>query len=239
MKATRRHELQHNVLDAELGQILGFFRRHGAKLSYGLLAVAVVVLGWTLWHRHAVSKQVDIQNRYEQLRVLAARPGAKPEDLAAGFRELAEQDTVPWVAADALVSLGHMHATQAVLNDDPQARRKAQAEARSAYQQVVQQFGGHPAIAAAARVGLGKLAEDEQKFDEAKKQYQAVLDMPNIGGYSVRREAQAALNQVNSYGSEPRLATSLPGWLAARQAEEAKKAQDTQPASAPAESQEE
>ena len=175
MKSTRRHELQHNVLDAELAKIVGFFKKHGTKLSWGVLVLALVALGWVWWTRKADTQKEQVQNQYSRLSQLAASSEIYDKEVINGFRSLSEQDTVRWVAADSLLKLGRIHATIALMGNEKTQRDEAILQARKCYQRVVGDFGDFPSFVAAAHVGLGKLAEGQGDFETARKCYKTVL----------------------------------------------------------------
>ena len=68
MKAKRRHELQHNVLDAELGKTIDFLKVHGPKVLWGAIIVLAVVMG-IYWLIASRSRKVDqIEGQYATLR---------------------------------------------------------------------------------------------------------------------------------------------------------------------------
>ena len=53
--------------------------------------------------------------------------------------------------------------------------------ARSAYEQVIQpQFSGQTLAVFQARLGLAAIAENQQKWDAARQQYQAIIDSPTF-----------------------------------------------------------
>ncbi len=57
MKSQRRHELQQNVLDEELGKGIAFLKRWGFHLAMGVVVVIVLIwLGVTLYNNHKVEE---------------------------------------------------------------------------------------------------------------------------------------------------------------------------------------
>ncbi len=230
MKSTRRHELQQNTLDTELAWVAGFFRRHGTKLAYGLLAIAILALGFLLWTRRVEKKQAEVQGQYDRLLARLRQPHAKQDELLGELHSLGEQDTIPWIAADATLTLARLYAARVLSAATPESRQEALQRARTTYRRVIDTFPEAPAPVAAARVGLGKLAEDQGDFAAARRYYQSVLDLPGLAGYPVRTLARQALNHLAAMGPPARLATTLPAWR-----EEKNNAQAaTQPAAAPA-----
>ena len=213
MKSTRRHELQHNALDAELAKIVGFFKKHGTKLSWGVLVLALVALGWVWWTRKATAQRVEVQNRYTRLTQLTASSETYDQELINGFKSLSEQDTVRWVAADSLLKLGRIYATLALLGNEKSQRDEAIPQARKYYQRVIDGFGDFPPFVAAAHVGLGKLAEGQGDFESARGSYKTVLDMPALTGYPVLQQARQASSQLGTFQTPVRLATTMPAWV--------------------------
>jgi predicted negative regulator of RcsB-dependent stress response len=223
MKSQRRHELQKNTLDSELTKLKRFYRNHGTKLSWGLVVVAAIILAAVLWNRRAEQKRADVQYQYEQVRRLAMQPGVNREEILSHLRALTEQDTVPWVAADAALSLGRLHAVEALTAPSSEARDAALQAARAAYTRVIDSFDEHPVIVAGAQLGLGKIEEGQGNFEAARKHYQTVQDMPNLEGYPVQTLAAQALRELDGLSISVRLATSVPPWLEAQRKAEAEK----------------
>ncbi len=68
MKSKRRHELKQNVLDAELGQIVGFLKKRGTYLAWGLLIIAMIVLVYTYVQRRKRSNLQELRAEYDRVR---------------------------------------------------------------------------------------------------------------------------------------------------------------------------
>lgn len=224
MKSERRHELQQNTLGAEFTKLRSFYQKHGTKISWGLVIVAAVVLAVVLWTRREDRQRADVQYQYEQVQRLSTQPDADREEVIARLTELTEQDTVPWVAADAAFALGQLHAVEALTAPTEKARKQALQAAQADYNRVIESFDKFPVAVAGAQIGLGKLEEGQGNLDAARTRYQTVLDMPHLDGYPVRTLAQEALQQLNTLGTSARLATTLPAWLEAQRKAELEKA---------------
>ncbi|MBN1942987.1 MAG: tetratricopeptide repeat protein [Phycisphaerae bacterium] len=217
MKSQRRHELLQNTLDSEIAKLKEFFRRYGSKLSWGLLIVAVIVFGVVLWNRRAEQKRAEVQYQYDQVRSLAVQKDANRDEILTRLRALSEQDSVPWVAADAALTLGRVYAVEALTAPTGKTRKLALDAAQTSYQRVIDAFDDYPVAVAGAQLGLGKLEETQDQLEAARKRYQLVLDMPGLDGYPVKTLAQEALHQLDSLEGKPiRLATTLPAWLEAQ-----------------------
>jgi tetratricopeptide (TPR) repeat protein len=212
MKSSRRHELQHNVLGAEIGKIVGFFKKHGTRLSWAVLIAALVALVWVYFDRKADEEKAKVQSEFYRLRGLASLPGASVEELINGFRNLSQQDNVPWIAADSRLILGRTHIIQATQAGKQADKQKAYDEAKKSYQSVIEKFQDHPPYVAAAYLGLGNLAENRGDFDAAREKYQAVLKMSGLKGYPILSQARQAISNLDSFSDEVRFATTLPSW---------------------------
>lgn len=226
MKSQRRHELQKNTLDAELTRLKSLYRKHGTKLSWGLVIAAAVVLALVFWNRRVEQRQADVQYQYDQVQQFSAQPGTNREDILNRLRELSLQDDVEWVAADASLALGRMYAVQSLIAPTAEERRRAADAARSAYTRVVETFDTFPVPVAGAQLGLGKLEEGRGDVEAARKRYQLVLEMKPLDGYPVKTLAEDALRRLHDMGAPVRLATTLPAWLEAKRKAEAEKAKD-------------
>lgn len=213
MKSERRHELLQNTLDAEIARLRVFFQKYGSKISWGLLLAAVVVLAGVLWHRRLEQRKAQVQYQFEQVLRLSVLPDVNRQEILERLRTLSQQDDVPWVAASASLAMGRWNAMEAVVAPTSEARAAALEAARADYQRVLDTFDDRPVIVAGAQIGLGKIAEAEGKYDDARRYYQAVLDMPNLEGYPVRNMAQESLNQLAAMESPVRLATTQPAWM--------------------------
>jgi tetratricopeptide (TPR) repeat protein len=231
MKSQRRHELEQNTFDAELARVVGFFRKHGTTLVTVVLVLAVAGLVVVWLNRRAEAQQTEIQNRYDHLRVLAATPEADEQEVIRGFMDLAAQDTVPLIAADAMLQLGRIHATRALVAVDEQSRVQAIQQAQSYYERASQQFADSiPAAAGEALYGLGKLAETQGLFEQAGLYYEQILATPALEGYPVLALARQANTALDTYSQPITLPTTQPAWAETKPS--------TQPATNPTDEQE-
>lgn len=229
MKSERRHELEQNTLDAELAATWAFLKKHGNRILTVVLIVLAVVVGWVYWNRRAEADRMETRLQYDRLLAESRSGSADEEAVLAGFRDLAAQDEVDWIAANALLELARMNATRALVMPDAEARQSARQQARDDYQQVVTRFGdSQPLAAATARLGLGKLAEGRGDFDEAREYYKLVAETPDLAGYPVAELAKQALSRSSRFRTAVVLPTTQPAWVDAEEAEE------TSPATAPA-----
>jgi len=207
MKAKRRHELQHNVLDSELGQLLGFFKRKGNQLAWGVLIIVAIVFAGVYLYRQSQAKKLQVQTEYSQY--LQSR--APVDEQIEGFKTLAAQDTDERIAALSCVQIGSLSAKKMLtdtLTDDQRQTLADQAD--EYYRLVVNSFPQQKPAVAQARLGLGKLAEGRGEYAAAKEHYLAVETMSELTGQPVLAEAKASLKRLNSLKAPIRMSTSIP-----------------------------
>jgi hypothetical protein len=209
MKAQRRHELQQNVLDAELGKLVGFLRRRGALLLWGL--AAVVLVGLVAWYAYSqkVGKIASIQSKYDSTVLLQNAPGSE-EHFIKSLNELAAQNTIEWIAADACVRLGDVSFRQAQTSSSQADAAELMAKAASWYNKAVQNYPGQKMAVAKAHFGLGQWAEQKGDFEEARGQYTAVIEQKDLAAYPVAALAKSKLRNLDSLTKPVVMATTLP-----------------------------
>lgn len=210
MKSKRRHELQHNVLDAELATIIGFFRKRGRYFLVGALAVAVV--GFVVYR--VVTSRRDARQQGEATFYRGMTSPADSKDRIDALKELAEQGGDEGIKALATVAVGDGY-SNLLAADRPQLdaaeREDLAARARQWYRKAIDRFGDHPLAVAKARYGLAKLAEERGEFDEAESQYGKIRQMEaTLRGQPIVMFAQQGLLRLNSIRGPVRMATTAP-----------------------------
>jgi len=231
MKAKRRHELQQNVLDAELGKVIDFFKRRGTTILWGVGIAALIVLVGVYVHRRHQAKLSVPQQRYDRLKATARFGVADPDQLLRTLETLADQRDNKEVAALASVDVGDTCAMRNLIGTKLTGaeRAKLAQNARQRYQLVLREFSDLPAAVGRAHLGLAKLAENRRDFSAARVQYQAALGLGDPAGPITRAMAQDGLNRLEDLATPVRLATTLPSRPTAAPAI----GLATQPASAP------
>ena len=212
MKAERRHDLQHNTLDAELAKGIDFFRRHGNKILLVVLLLAVVFTGWGYLDRRAGATRADVQRQYNQLKRSSLAVGTGEAELLDGFQSLSSQDAVRWIAADSLLQVGLIHSTQSLQTKTSDERDQARLQAKASFNRVIDDFPLQVPIVAGAKLGLAKLAEDEGNFKLAGDLYQAVIDTKALAGYPVVNQARLAKLALANLKNDIVLAKNPPPW---------------------------
>ena len=212
MKARRRHELQHNVLDAELARIIAFLKRRGATIAWCVL-IALLIISVGLYVHHRRRRKLNVpQQKYDRLERLAASQRAVPAELLKAFRELADQRDSEQVAAMASVWVGDIclrqYLTDTLLTSPERSDRLR--EARESYQKVLREFSDFPLATAKARLGLARLAENRRDTATAKAQYEALAAMGDSAGPIVRMLALEGVRRLRNPGDPVRLAATLP-----------------------------
>ena len=211
MKSQRRHELQHNLLDAELGKIIGFFKKYGNYIAWGVLIAALIILVAT----YSVSKQrravTDIHARYDRA---MTDSGVKPDDRINDLTALAVQDADSKVAALACIAAGDAYGAKLVTSLAPMSADQRKENIRQAevyYRMAINNFANRPEIVARAHFGLGRLAENQRNFDTAQTEYQAVLSMPlKTSGGTIYAAAKKALEGLDELRTPIPMATTAP-----------------------------
>jgi len=206
MKSQRRHELQHNVLDAEIAKGVQYARSHRTILSWGVVIAAVALLVVWLAVGHVRKKGLEAQRQYERLTMDAEITEAEQMD---GLKTLSQGRDKRY-AALALVRLGDVYAMQLLgAMGMPAAQQGELAEmAAGFYRQVIDRYPDQKQAVAEARLGLGKLSESRGDLAAAREQYQAVLLMTELAGRPVLVRAQMEMQGLEAIRGPIRMATT-------------------------------
>lgn len=210
MKSTRRHELQHNVLDAEIGKGLQFFKNHGTKLLWALAIVATVAMA-IYWYTSSQSRRkAETAAQYSDLKTRQLQSGEMSDSIVEGFKSLIEQKRIPRIAAMACVDVGDIYATKMMNAENRTDADSLAVKATEYYQKAIADFPKHQSPLAKAHLGLAKLAEGQGNVTSATKEYKAVVAMSGLAGQPVVAEAEAGLKKLDSLKEKVKLATTLP-----------------------------
>lgn len=210
MKAKRRHELQHNVLDAELGKAVRFLKTRGTHLIWGVLIAAIIVFVIVYVYQDRKSKLRDAQVEYTRLINTNITSVADLRQKIGELEKLTNQDDNESVAARSCVAVGNLIATQCLFSKytvEPAELQGMAAQASRFYSKAIAQFPDDKLPVAKAHLGLARLAETMGRMDEARTQYEAVRDM-NLQGYSVGLLAEGALRRLDEGRPPVRMATT-------------------------------
>ena len=238
MKSKRRHELKQNVLDAELGQIVGFLKKRGTYLAWGLLIIAMIVLVYTYVQRRKRSNLQELRAEYDRVRT---NQKITPEARLTKMKEFidpAPDGTAALATGDqrttalAMLDVANEYAARFASsgsNVTPQQRRSYGTLADRYYRKAINDFKNMPWAFSRANLAYGKLSESRQEFGAAESSYQFVLKVGDDAGGMVA-EAEYRLKNLKRLRKETpvQMATSLP-------AEFVTKPPPTEPTTKPAE----
>lgn len=211
MKAERRHELQQNVLRLEIRKVSSFIKAKSNIIAWALLGVAVLVLAGVLWHRHTLRIDAELAQEFEQLVLRQHEPSLDPAERLGLLQSLAGRDDDDFRRSMTTAQMGNVCLEAAILSRNPDQRQKYYADAKGYYNDVVNKYPKQPMSVAKAHMGLGALAESQGAFDEARKQYQAVIGISGLTKYPVAAFAKAAEVSLERIKEQPvRMATTMP-----------------------------
>jgi hypothetical protein len=236
MKAQRRHELKTNTLAEALAKAPHAGQRYGTvalTAAIGVLLVVFLVRYRLTATQQRLARATDnlaiCREDIDQIKSLAPTAALAPDISQATelYRDtssrldsvLADADSSSKVAAEALVARGDLNwymASVALSTTQPSTEAQSPSDmlggAQAAYQQVISAYPQEYFSVATARFGLAAIAENRMDWDEAKRQYQAVLD-DSESGVSYHRLAQsmmATLEQLRQAAVIAGPSSSLP-----------------------------
>jgi len=194
MKAERRHELKHNTLDSELGQMIQWVKNHGTAILWGiaLAALAATLVIFLIGRVGAERRRLWAQ--YQQA-VLDPDETLTPADRLAMLADVADQDSYRHLAAMAAMRMADLHMNTPYLQRGAGAAESWD-QAKAAYERVIAEFGDEPTQVALAYVGLATLAENQGDLDTALTHYNAVLALPGAAGTPAAIIAQGRLQTL-------------------------------------------
>lgn len=207
MKSQRRHELQHNVLDAELARGVDFLRRRRTPLVWGVILVAAALLIVTYAVRSAQAKERSLQATYDRLVTSYTVTG---QEFLDGMKSLADCSDKR-IAAMATVQVGNYYAAQfSVVGGviaDPRQRDLAD-QAAAYFRRALADFPNERLSLAEAHVGLARLAEGAGDFAAATQEYQTVTAMTDVAGTPAAAKAAEGLQRLESIKTPVPMATT-------------------------------
>lgn len=174
-------------------EAMDFARRHRVRLAWGALAVVVLIFGAVYLVNARRAEADTVQLEYDAL----MNPNAP--DWLKRARELAEQSTVDWIAADMSVQVGN-----ALLRRYAEGTAGADAldEAERHFLGVVENHAEQRLFLAKALLGLGRVGECRKDAEAAETRYDAVLAMDDMKGYPVWLAAKRAREEIGE-SAEP------------------------------------
>ena len=214
MKSKRRHELQRNVLNAELGRIVTFVKRRGTHLAGGLLLVAVVIFVIVGLARGRRGDDEQRQTQFHQALEMGSQDMLDEERRIGVYKSLAEQTSDLKLASLAAVAVGDTYATMLAVGrtqmSDTEVSERAD-QAAEWYNKTIAEFADHPIAVAKAHFGLAKLAENRGDLDAAREEYEIIGEMEALlSGQPVQLFALAGANGIDSLVESVRMASTAP-----------------------------
>lgn len=207
MKAERRHELRTNALSQFLDQLPEIGRKYGGKILLGLIAISLVIV--LLRHRSNTAAQRE-QEAWKSLAtarsaITQLKNGeflrAGPDQMAAArdglilaandaLDRVQREATDPKALAEALADQGDLSwyiantvdlpTTRPAPATAPSLQTDSLKDAEKAYQAVLSKYPEQKLPVATARFGLAAVAENRGQWDEAAKQYDAIINEPQM-----------------------------------------------------------
>jgi hypothetical protein len=202
MKAEKRHELQQNELAGWLGEQIETAKPYASTIAFVALGIAAIVALVIYLNNAGNPASAGSWSRY-----LAAFNDREP---TVALEELAEKEPDSPAALWALQSVGDLNLAQGSMQlfTDREEAKKSLEKAEKAYLEV-EKKATSPMLKSAARLGLAKLYEAQNKPGEAKKFYELV----------VQAEKDSAIGKAAAEGvermSDPR-EVELLAWFAAQ-----------------------
>jgi hypothetical protein len=182
VKSKRRHDLKENELAKDIGRVGQFFRKHLNTILVATLGLVIVVaLVIMLVNRRSARKQ-DEWRAYGNL--VSQTDLTNIGDTRDGFESLAADTGQEALAGWANFELGttiHTQLRTEYYKLDEAGRKKLVDQADEAFRKALSSADDFPTQAAAARVGLGLLAQTDGRFNEASENFEAAAAMGDKG----------------------------------------------------------
>ena len=192
MKSRRRHDLKANELADTLQELSEFFRKHGNKVLAGaLLAVLAGTVGLYLYRSSQTARSQGWARLYAMVEGAA---NTRAEDL----KILAQQSSDENLAALAMKRYADMTMIQLPLAGREERATLAE-NAQRAYETVIDRYPSHPFAVAGARIGLALLYEDLGKWEEARKQYEQLVNDTAAAGTGLPQIAAKRLESLDQW----------------------------------------
>jgi len=205
MKAKERHDLKKNELIENLEKLKKYFQEHGSRIL-SIVVLVVVIVGVISYVRH--TNQVARMQAMEQLiSIHSGSAGSKPEDVKA----IAEQASDTKLAALAWKIYGDQLYNQ-YMTGDKSAPKDVLVQTEKAYETVINNYPQETLTAAGAQISLATVYEDQHKWADARKLYQAIIENTSLNGTGLIENAKSKLAAIDGLekSSKQPLATTQP-----------------------------
>ncbi len=216
MKSKHRHELKTNELADWIKHLPEWIQDNAKTIGIvaAVLVITAAVAWWYNYNTHILSTQEKHRLTHLLAQVVATQARAaegsmqgndisniltQPADDLASFARSSPDDTM---AALAYIKRGEvmraeLHYRFNLLDKATIAARMEQAQ--KSYQQALEHAGSNPSLKALALFGIGLCAEEIGDFNEAKAQYQAVVNDPVLAGTVAVEVARDRLHTFHAY----------------------------------------
>ncbi len=235
MKSEHRHELSRNSAEELLKSASQFWKKYKSRVVLVALAVALVFLGLAYHRRKTRSDRMRVINKYKTAcRNADEAQIADPASLIEDFKEVIELDEMPRITVEAMNRVAGLYLDEFNRARSSKRRDYVLDRAKTYYDQAIARTVGKDEfnyLAAAARIGLARIAENRADFQKAKEEYRRVIENGRLEGSPQWSDARRALDRLEETAERLSLPSTRPAWIAEREKEEAEK---EQPASAPA-----
>jgi tetratricopeptide (TPR) repeat protein len=179
MKADRRHELQENTLAHVLTNFPIYAQAYGGRV---LTVLAIIVMIFALVRYRNTTKLNQAALTRESL--ASARDAIRQIDtLTGGMNSAAETANLPELPG----------ATTQPALALPEKRDDLLTKAAQAYESVLSTYPSQKNARASALLGLAAIAENQGKFDEAKKRYEEVTNSDLASVYKTLAQLKLAI----------------------------------------------
>lgn len=198
MKTERRHELATNALADWLGERIEALKPYSAAVSASALAVVIVVFASVIWFQNRGAATGNAWKTYFEALDLEQQGGAvdarAKDDARAKFVEVSEDFAKSSPGLWARLSLADSQLAKGVegLFHDRAGARKALDEAVDDYQAVLDLAPADSLLAERAILGLASAYESKDDLDNARRQYQNLLDRWPDGAFSSLAKSRLA-----------------------------------------------
>ena len=189
-----------------------FLRKNG---SYILLALALCVLGYQLYQRYEIKKQLEVQAAWNDLDAASA---PSVDNAPAKLQTVISQYQMKPVQAMAYVQLASFYLDDVAHGNPPTgyngvklSRDDALKNAESAANTVLSDYSDQPVAAGKAHFALAAVAMNRGDFAAARKQYEFLTDKAGpFFGTAFADLADAQLKKLDDFAKAPPLAALAP-----------------------------
>jgi len=196
MKTTRRQQLRTNELAQSLAELMEFFRRNSTAVLAGSAGVILVLVLGVYWYVARVSARYQGWDDFYGSQLVAE---GSPDARLSAFRAVAGKYKDPVLVALSWLKLGDACVQEAVSGTrSGEEVMRLHSEAANAYLTILNHYPDQTLAVAGAHFGLAFLEENQHRWEEARKHYQAVADDPRFAHMPHKTEALEAIKRLET-----------------------------------------